>query len=362
MTAIWTEFDYEAVIRRKGRRKTETVTVREQAPFDIPSATESDAPIALRFTGAVERSAETRVIRSRNGRLYAPLLDDKNRGVAASGTPPAAARTELSETPFSAGFINRGGAVMTPDTLPIGANTVSSNRDRDYARRQGTAAENLLDVGGKLFIRVPEPCLAVLVDFDRAPRVNIRYEAFPGAADSQAIKQSHDRVVVAQIPLDQKDLAIDIAKRVGASLAISVDETPWYGLTHSRSGTTQVVDSSYLHSNPYSATLDRTIASLLKASHETLIAANDAFVLAWADMRESRDGLCMGHSDAPELAYRSMREFFERRPEQNEFRVKKAHERWLTRTLPALRATLTSLERLKEFSRTPPATSAALTN
>jgi hypothetical protein len=145
-----------------------------------------------------------------------------------------------------------------------------------------------------------------------------------------------------------------------------VDEIPWYGLTHSRSGTTQVVDATYLHSDPFIATLDRTIASLLKASHETLIAANDAFVLAWADMRESREGLCIGHVDAPTLAYRSMREFLAQAPEQNEFRVKKAHERWLTRTLPALRATLTSLERLKDFSRTTgpraEAISAILTN
>ncbi|MGY3582425.1 hypothetical protein ACVIGB_000651 [Bradyrhizobium sp. USDA 4341] len=351
MTTIWTEFDFEAVIRRKGHRKTETVIVREQAPFVIPSITEKDAPVALRFTGAVKRPPETNVIRFHDEALYAPLLDRKFLPVKAVGSPIADACTELSETPFCEGFIDRGAKFVTNDTLPLGIKSATNNRASVYAKRQGAAAETLLDIDGNLFLRIPEPTLAVLIDFD-TKRVNIRYEAFPGAAErNPATGAAVDRVVVAQVSLDQKDLAVDIARRVGTELSLNVDETPWHGFAHSRSGTTQVVDASYLRSDPYTATLDRTICYLLKASHETLITANDAFVLTWADMRESREALCAGHADAPELAYRAMREFLARAPAQSEFRVKKAHERWQTRTLPVLRASLKSLEILKDFSR-----------
>lgn len=357
MTTIWTEFDFKVVIRRKGHRKNETVIVREQAPFEISSVKAAEAPVALRFTGVGERAPEASVIRFHDGHLFAPLVDSDYHLVKAAGTPAADARTELSETALSASFLDPTSTARHSGTLPLGANMISTNRPSDYARCQGAAGARLLDVDGGLLMLVPEPSLVVLIDSSRGAGqsrlVKIHYEAFPGATESRAAADNlTDYTVVAQVPLHRKDLAKAIAHRVGSELSLKVEDTPWFGFPGQRSGATEVIDASYLRCDPYAATLDRTIAFLLKASHETLISANDAFVLAWADMRESRESLLALHGDAPDLAHRSMQDFLTHAPTESEFRVAKAYERWRLRTLPVLRAVLTALPMLKECVRT----------
>lgn len=355
MTTLWAEFDFQVVIRHKGRRKGEATTVREQAPFEIPAVGAKDAPEALRFWG-VERPPGAGAIRFHDEALYAPLLDADHRPIEATGSPAGEAHTELSETELRSIFVDANAKVFRQGDLPPGSNVVSSERNSVYANKQREAAANLLDIDGALFIRVPEPMLVVMIEWlagERVgPRVRIDYEPFPGALDhAVAANKMPKRIVVAQIPLHREDLAKEIASCVAAELGVR-PEPRRVQLPHQMSGVTHVVDPSKLRCDPFVATLDRSIGYLLKAAHETLISANDAFVLAWADMRESREGLRVEHADAPELAHRSMRDFLAHAPGRDEFRVQTVHERWLLRTLPALKATLTSLPHLKACAST----------
>lgn len=355
MTTIWTEFDFQVVVRRKGRRKGETMTVREQAPFEIPAATAEDAPEVLRYWGA-ERPPGTGSIRFHDGALYAPLVDKDHRPIQAAGSPAAEAHTELSETELCSLFIEPKAKVFLQGDLPLGSHVISSERNTEYAKKQREAAANLLEIDSALFLRVPEPMLVVIVEWlagERVgPRVRVDYEPFPGALDhAVAANKAPKRIVVAQVPLHREDLASEIAKRVAIELGLPPDRTPRrVQFPHQMSGETQVVDPAKLRCDPFVATLDRVIGYLLKASHETLLSANDAFVLAWADMRESQEGLRAAHPDAPELAHRSMHEFLSHAPGRDEFRVQTVYERWSSRTLPALKATLAALPHLKAYA------------
>ena len=357
MTTLWTEFDFQVVIRRKGRRKGETMTVREQAPFEIPATSREDTPEALRYCGA-ERPPGTGSIRFHDGALYAPLIDKDQRPIQAAGSPAAEAHPELSETELCSFFIEPKAKIFRQGDLPPGSNVISTDRNAEYAKKQREAAANLLDIDGALFLRVPEPMLVVMIEWlagERVgPMVRIDYEPSPGALDhAVAANKMPKRIVVAQVPLHREDLASEIARHVAAELRIPSYDNMWRRKFPDQIvAATQVVNPSALRCDPFVATLDRTIGYLLKASHETLLSANDAFVLAWADMRESREGLRVGHPDAPELAHRSVRDFLSHAPARDEFRVQTVHDRWSARTLPALKTTLAALPHLKAYAST----------
>lgn len=350
MSTIWADFDYSLTIRKKRHRKPEVVIAREHAPFEIPSVSAMQAEAALRLIGQ-SRPDGTEAVRFHEGRLYAPLINPKTAlPVAGTGAPAPDAQTELSPADLTPIFQIKGAQAVRIEQLPTGTEVISDTRAMDCAARASGAVENLIDIEGILHRRVDEPMLAVLAEWrggeHERPVVRIAYEPYRGALDHRPARtEMPDRVVLASVNMHRHELAAEIVAAAARELGHLAIDKPYAPTTvgTNTAGQTEVVDPSLLQCDPYVVSLERSIGYLITAAHEALIGANDAFVLAWADLRECRESLRAAHPDAAELTFRAIRQFLAHAPGREEFHVGTAYARWAERTLPALRAQLAAI-------------------
>jgi hypothetical protein len=367
MTIIRAEFEYPAKIRKRGHRKTSDVLVRETAPFEIPDFAGADAPIALTFRkNGQARVRGTEHVRGIDGGLFAPVLTEDRRPIAAAVFDPRATatlHTELCETPVRSLFsMGRPEIETVTDPAGAGHHLIESRRDVRLAEVARLAARSLVAVDGNLHMRIPEPMFVVAIEWQRnaksKPLVVVDFDQTPGF---RYPPDAAERGSVAHFRLDQREAADRAAAMVAGHLGFQCERDLAAGTAASpqlqermrRPNEPDVADAGLLQADPLLVTLDQSIRSLLKLGHEALAAAPDAFVLAWADMRESLTLIETGHADAAEMAAASIRDFLANAPSDEQFATGADRKRWGSRTLPLLTARLAAIETLTDPAPAP---------
>lgn len=367
MTIINTAFDYAAQIRKRGHRKTSDVLVRQLAPFEIPDFTGETAPVALKLrnTAKKTRPRGSENIHSVLGGLFAPVVDDQGRPQAAAtfGPQTAEMHTELYEAPVDTLFLmNKPGFERVGDPVHAGHHLIESRREEDQAAAARRAGNSLASIDGMLHMRIPEPMYVVNIEWSSVtkskPSVVVDFDQTPGFLSFQSKRPSG---AVGHFRLDQRIDAEQMAETVAEKLgflspkqlvekiagAVDPSEMRKFREATRRPNEPEVVDASLLSADPLLVTLEQSIRSLLQLGHEALIAAPDAFVLAWADMRESLVLLEAGHADAASMAADAVRDFLAHAPtEPEQFANAAERKRWDTRTLPLLQARAIVIEAL----------------
>lgn len=361
MTIIRAQFEYPAKIRKHGHRKLSEVRVRETGPFEIPDVAHGEAPVALSLRASRPAARGIEHVRAIGDGLFAPVLGPAGEPVAAADYDPrihARLATALCETPVASLFdMGMPELESVGDLAGAGHHMIDSGRDARLAEISRRTAASLAAIDGRLHMRIPEPMYVVAVEWTRdnrnRPAVVVDFDQSPGHLCPAGL-YSHGSV--AHLRLDQIGLAEDIAAAAAERLDCRAerreisDRPTGRAMPFLRSpapgrrvNEPDVKDASLLRADPLLVTLDQSIRSLLALGHEALAAAPDAFVLAWADMRESLALIRSGHADAVELATAAIRDFHAHAPGEDQFVTGAERKRWTTRTLPLLSERLAAI-------------------